>query len=269
MVSKELPTVGTRTKLDLELKTFLSKNPELHLGGIGDFHEERSDHTKVFGFHSLPKGQQAPIQSVEFTAIRGPHGTIPLRIFYPKSGEGRKRAGDAGALIYFHGGGYTIGTVYAVEYRLALEWRFPTQLDEYVAVAEWLHGSGGKERGVSSEKVMGGGDSAGGNMTTAVSLRLRDEGKKPLVAQILLYPEARLPFDTPAASENNSELYLEYHYLPRGTPPTHKYVSPGIQSNDTLKNVPPAAVFTCGFDPLRDVGVEYGTKLKQAGNQVA
>lgn len=197
MSSKVLPTVGTRTTFDLELKTFLSKNPELRLGGIGDFHEERAHHTKIFGFHSLPKGQQAPIQSVEFTAIRGPHGTIPIRVFYPKSGEEKRNARDAGALIYFHGGGYTVGTVdefenglrivaeesgcqvYAAEYRFAPEWRFPTQLDEYVAVAECLHGQGGKQRGVNSDKVMGGGDSAGGNMTAAVSLRLRDEGKKP------------------------------------------------------------------------------------------
>jgi acetyl esterase/lipase len=183
--------------------------------------------------------------------------------------------------------------VYAVEYRLAPEWRFPTQLDEYVAVAEWLHGDGGKARGVSKKKVMGGGDSAGGNMAAAVSLRLRDEGKQNPSAQILLYLEARLPFDTQAAAENNSGLYLECkpqppdscgtiaeydlgngifsfadHYLPRGTAPSHPYVSPGMQSNDFLKNVPPSAVFTCGFDPLRDVGVEYGTRLKQAGNDV-
>jgi acetyl esterase/lipase len=42
-----------------------------------------------------------------------------------------------------------------------------------------------------------------------------------------------------------------------------------MQKVEDLKNVPPAAVFTCGFDPLRDVGVEYGTKLKQAGNKVS
>lgn len=36
-----------------------------------------------------------------------------------------------------------------------------------------------------------------------------------------------------------------------------------------LENVPPVAIFTCGFDPRRDVGVEYGTKLKQAGNDVS
>jgi acetyl esterase/lipase len=56
---------------------------------------------------------------------------------------------------------------------------------------------------------MGGGDSAGGNMTAAVSLRLRDEKKTPLAAQVLLYPEAKLPFNTKAAVENNSGFYLE------------------------------------------------------------
>ena len=100
--------------------------------------------------------------------------------------------------------------VYAVEYKLAPEWRFPTQLNEYAFVVEWLQNGGGKARGVHSDRVCGEGDSAGGNMTTALSLRMRDEGKKPLKAQILLYPEARIPFDTPAAWENNSGYYLKY-----------------------------------------------------------
>ena len=113
-------------------------------------------------------------------------------------------------------------------------------------------------------------------MTAAISLRLRDEGKKPLAGQILVYPEARLPFETPAAVENNTGLYLECngifsfadHYLPRGVPPSHQYISPGMQAVEYLKNQPPALLFTCGFDPLRDVGVEYGRKLQEAGNEV-
>lgn len=59
------------------------------------------------------------------------------------------------------------------------------------------------------KKVCGGGDSAGGNMTAALALRLMDQGKRQMAAQILLYPQARVPFDTPAAEENNSGYYLE------------------------------------------------------------
>lgn len=96
-----------------------------------------------------------------------------------------------------------------VEYKLAPEHAFPTQLDEYEDVISWAQGEEASSCGIDSSRVLGGGDSAGGNMTAAISLRLKDEKKKPLKAQILLYPEARLPFDTPAATENNSGYYLE------------------------------------------------------------
>ncbi|GAD92398.1 hypothetical protein SMAC_07896 [Paecilomyces variotii No. 5] len=321
-----IPKTGTRTQLDPEIKDFLSsQNPDLHLGST-DFTHERQHHTHVLGFHALPEEQRAPIGRVEFITLRGPYGTIPVRAFYPKSGEDKTNAGDAAALVYFHGGGYTVGTVdefengcrilaeeagvqvYAVEYRLSPEWRYPTQLNEYDFVVEWLQGQGGKERGVHSDRVMGSGDSAGGNMTASICLRRLDQGKKPLHAQLLLYPEARLPFDTPAAEENNGGPYLECkshtldlathfsppleelgareqsdkyhagngifsfadHYLPRGgsVSPSHRYISPGSQPSSALKRLPPAAVFTCGFDCLRDVGIEYASKLKDAGNQV-
>ena len=131
--------VGTRTTLDANVKDFISKNPDLHLGGSGDFYDERARHAKVFGFHSLSTSKQAPIHSVRFTAIRGPHGTIPIRVFSPNFREEKRKAGDARALVCFHGGGYTVGSVdefenglcivveesrvqvYGVEYRLAPE----------------------------------------------------------------------------------------------------------------------------------------------------
>ncbi len=68
---------------------------------------------------------------------------------------------------------------------------------------------------MNKDRVMGGGDSAGGNMTAAVSLKLRGEKKRLLAAQVLLYPEARLPFDTTAAVENNSGSYLECKWANR------------------------------------------------------
>lgn len=163
----------------------------------------------------------------------------------------------------------------------------------------WAQTAPGSSRGIHPRLVFGGGDSAGGNMTAALALRLHDErtnatlncphpeNKRNMAGQILLYPEARLPFDTPAATENNSGYYLECngifsfasHYLPRlpnsktgSSPPTApavRYVSPGMQEGAMLKGLPRAAVFTCGFDPLRDVGIEYARKLREGGNEIA
>ncbi|CCC05159.1 hypothetical protein SMACR_07896 [Sordaria macrospora] len=295
-VGPRIPTVGPRARdLHYSIRDFLSVHPLLELGGQEHFTVERRRHQEVFGLHALPKNKIHPIDHVEFTAIRGPHGTIPIRVLYPKSGKDSKNKGRAGALIYFHGGGYTVGSVdefenglrlvaeesgcqvYAVEYRLAPEFKYPTQLDEYSAVIDWVQGEGGKTRGVHPDKVLGGGDSAGGNMTAAICLRRMDEGRKPLAGQVLLYPEARLPFDTPAAMENNSSLYLECNgifsfasnYLPRSEDisPQDRYISPGMQSVEDLRGQPPAAVFTSGYDPLRDVGCEYANKLSKAGVQ--
>ncbi|KAL2433663.1 hypothetical protein ABEF95_009023 [Exophiala dermatitidis] len=292
-----IPKTGTRSTLASSISQFLKDHPTLHLGGANDFHQERRHHLEVFGFHALPKDKQAPIGKVEFHGIRGPHGTIPIRLFYPEAvvnGENAKSKGLA-ALVYMHGGGYTVGSVdefenglrlvaeasgaitIGVEYRPTPEHHFPTQLDEYSAVVDWAQGPDGAARGISSDLVFGGGDSAGGNMTEALALRRRDQGKKNIAGQLLLYPESRIPFDTPAAEENNTGLYLECngifsfadHYLPKAPektyPPSFKYVSPGMQSVEYLKHQPPVALFTCGFDPLRDVGVEYGSKLQQAG----
>lgn len=293
MTTERIPKTGTRTTLAPSLQTFLKDNPELHLGGDVDFHRERQHHTQIFGFHALPKDKQAPIGKVVWEGVRGPHGSVPIRLFYPTSARGRPAA-----LVYMHGGGYTVGSVdefenglrliaeaagvitIGVEYHLAPEHHFPVQLDDYDAVIDWAQGKEGEAAGIDTNLVFGGGDSAGGNMTEAISLRRRDQGKKNIAGQILLYPESRVPFDTPAAVENNSGLYLEcngifsfaYNYLPKAPgktfPPSYQYVSPGMQSVEYLKNQPPAALFICGFDPLRDVGVEYGSKLQEAGVQV-
>ncbi|EAL23149.1 hypothetical protein CNBA4940 [Cryptococcus deneoformans B-3501A] len=286
MPMSSIPTTGNRTKLASSLAAFLKEDgKDLHLGGDEDFHAERRKHTEILGIHRIQGALEVPIGEVQFTAIRGPHGCIPLRILKPSN------PGDR-ALVYMHGGGYTVGcaddferglrvvaeesgfTVVIVEYRLAPEYKFPTQLDEYEAVVAWLQGEEGKKRGI--KKVVGGGDSAGGNMTAALALRLHDQKKANLAAQLLLYPEARVPFDTKACAENNSGYYLEAngifsfadHYLPRGVPPSDRYISPGMQDVGNLKDLPPTYVFTAGFDPLRDVGVEYAHKLQEAGNEV-
>lgn len=119
MSSKQIPTTGHRTELTSSLKSFLKANPGLHLGGDVDFHQERRHHLELFGWHNLAKDKQAPIGKVEFTAIRGPHGTIPIRLFYPQAVIDSSRK-DVAALVYMHGGGYTVGSVDEFENGLRL-----------------------------------------------------------------------------------------------------------------------------------------------------
>ena len=102
------------------LADFFANHPELELGGDKGFTVERRTHMEIFALHRIPGIRINPIGNVEFTAIRGPHGTIPIRILYPSSGEHRRRRGQAGALIYCHGGGYSIGAVDEFENGLRL-----------------------------------------------------------------------------------------------------------------------------------------------------
>lgn len=226
MGQQEFPKVGHRGTLDPQIQSVLKDNPDFRLGGT-DFLAERGFHSEFLGIHNISASQQESIDNVELTAIRGPAGTIPIRILYPGSARKAQKSGTASALVYFHGGGYTVGSadefenglrilaedaaiqIYVVDFHLAPEWKFPTQLEEYLAVLGWLEGNGGKTRGVDPNKICGGGDSAGGNMTAAIALRARDNKAMPFRAMFLLYPEPRMPFDTVASEENNSGYYLE------------------------------------------------------------
>jgi acetyl esterase/lipase len=96
---------------------------------------------------------------------------------------------EQGVVLYFHGGGYVGGSaathrpltaglarrgrrrVFAVDYRLAPEHRFPAALDDGVAAYRWL-----LAQGVAARTLALAGDSAGGGLVLAVLLRLRAEG---------------------------------------------------------------------------------------------
>lgn len=121
MSTPVIPAVGTRAhRVNGALADFFANNPHLELGGVSGFTAERRNHMEVFALHRIHENKVNPIGQVEFTAIRGPHGTIPIRVLYPSSGEARRRRNKAGAIIYFHGGGYSVGSVDEFENGLRL-----------------------------------------------------------------------------------------------------------------------------------------------------
>ena len=84
-----------------------------------------------------------------------------------------------------------------IDYRLAPEHPFPAQLEDAVAAYRWL-----LDQGIDAGHIATAGDSAGGNLATAVVLKLRDDGV-PLPAAIVgLSPWYDMECDGPTLESN-------------------------------------------------------------------
>lgn len=189
------------------------------------------------------------------------------------------------ALVFFHGGGWTIGdldthdvlcrqlaagarcAVFSVDYRLAPENPFPAAVDDALAATKYLMSNPGPLK-IDASRIAVGGDSAGGNLAAVVALELR---KHNLAFQLLIYPatDQRCEFDS---HSRNGEGYLLTKdaigffrgcYLPDAKDWTEWRASPLLAADH--RGVAPAYVLTAGFDPLLDEGRAYAKKLSAAG----
>jgi acetyl esterase len=211
-------------------------------------------------------------------------GAVPLRAYRP---EGAAPAERLPVLVYFHGGGWTIGdldthdvlcrqlangsgcAVVSVDYRLGPEHRFPAAVDDCVEATRWVrdHAAG---LGVDADRLAVGGDSAGGNLAAVVCLALREAGEKAPAFQLLIYPATDMRATAPSHTSNgqgylltsDSIAYYRGHYMGEASWSDWR-ASPLLASS--LAGLPPALVLTAGFDPLRDEGRQYADALSGAG----
>ena len=211
-------------------------------------------------------------------------GGVPIRAYRP---AGAGKSDVLPALVYFHGGGWTIGDldthdvlcrefasgarceVFSVDYRLAPESPFPAAVEDCIAATEFVAKSS------KSDRVAVGGDSAGGNLAAVVALHARDVRRPALCFQVLIYPAT----DQNMGSESlrrNGEGYLltrplmehfRANYLPRPADYADWRASPALARSHA--GLPPALVITAGFDPLLDEGRQYAELLARAGVEVA
>ena len=225
---------------------------------------------------------------VQNTAIDGPAGPIPVRVYWPEGATGARPV-----VMYFHGGGFALGdldthdatcrehavgadaVVVSVDYRLAPEHPYPAAVEDVWAATCWVAGHADRF-GADGSRLAVAGDSAGGTLAAVVAQRARDRvraGGGPAVAfQLLWYPSTMWDTSLPSFTENANAPVLDHAAIAAFTlwyaghmdpsePPAD--LAPGRAAD--LTGLAPAYVAVAGHDPLRDDGIRYAELLAAAG----
>jgi len=209
----------------------------------------------------------------------GPGGPQLLRLYRPDTATP-----GGGITLYFHGGGFVLGSVdryeasalalarksgaivAAASYRQAPEHRFPAAHED--AWAAWRHLlAAAAAYGADPGKLAVCGECAGGNLAANVTLRARDEGVQKPLHQVLIYPIA--------GTDMNNYSYNAYgRVAPFGKARLQwlfKQLAAGPQSlgdkrlvlgNNELHALPRTTVITAEIDPVMFEGKLYGHKLE-------
>jgi acetyl esterase len=223
---------------------------------------------------------QLALEKVEDSVADG----VPVRIYTPKD-----RRDPGGVLVYLHGGGGVIGDleaadpacrqlahegrvkVVSVDYRLGPEHPFPAALEDALTVQRWA-AANAEALGALPGRIGVGGDSFGGTLAALVAqAALTGQVAAPALA-LLLYPAT--DFTRVGGSR---ETFSRGFLLDRALtdwfawqafrePADRPRASPLLA--EAVAGLGPTAVFTAGFDPLRDEGDDYAARLRAAGVDV-
>jgi acetyl esterase len=260
-----------------EVERFLQQT---HANGGPPIHELGPEQARkqVAGMAGMI-GRGPAVASVEDIVIPARNARILARLYRPVRSHG--------TLVWFHGGGWVVGgiathdamcrvlanasgcTVTSVAYRLAPEHPFPVPLDDCWEALAWAAAE------APSSPLVVAGESAGGNMAAVCAIRARDRGAPRVALQVLVYPVTDHVMSTPSYRKyadgplmgKSSMVWYWDQYLPDVAARDDPEASP-LRTGD-LSELPPAIVVTAEYDPLRDEGLAYAERLRQAGVPVS
>ncbi|WP_454871823.1 alpha/beta hydrolase [Paraburkholderia xenovorans] len=258
------------------------------------FHEMTAQDARASYEKSAPILEIASAPMFEIEDLRIPTrdgATIRARLYHPVEPGW---AEPAPALVYYHGGGFTVGsvnthdalcrmfardgkcTVLSVDYRLAPEYKFPTAVEDAFDALTWLHAHAA-EYGVDASRIAVGGDSAGGTLATVCAVLAREHGIEP-VLQLLIYPGTTGHQQTDSHSRfangfllsgDTIQWFFEHYVRDRSDRDDWRFAPlDGRHGAPNFRGVAPAWIATAEYDPLSDEGDAYAEKLRALGNRV-
>ncbi|WP_291052790.1 alpha/beta hydrolase [Herbiconiux sp.] len=201
-------------------------------------------------------------------------GPVTIRVYDPAGSTGDD------VVVFFHGGGWVLGgldsaepavsalatamavRIVSVDYRLAPEHPYPAAYDDCLAVTRSIAASNPGWLGVA-------GDSAGGNLASAVALAAPANGFT-VDAQLLLYPALDPTMGTDSYTEFADGYLLtreamEFYWASyRGDPAVARDSLTPYRA-ESLERMPPTVITTAGYDPLRDEGARFAARLVESG----
>ena len=208
-------------------------------------------------------------------------GSVPAEWITTPNSENQK------VVLYLHGGGYVAGSIASyrdlvarisrvskariliLEYRLAPEFPFPNALEDSVAAYKWLVST----ENIDPNNIIIAGDSAGGGLTLATVIKLRNEGFSLPVALVCLSPWTDLA-GTGESLKTNREIdpfiSIEMfeisvrNYLGT-TDPFNPLASPLYAD---LQGLPPLLIQVGTSEVLLDDSVRFAKRAKDSGVDV-
>ena len=226
--------------------------------------------------------QACELHSIRDLDIPTRRGAVKARCYVPT-----EDCIGGGCLVFFHGGGYVLSTVddydtftqriakhsgctvFSIDYELAPDNKIKSIYQDGFDAYRWIV-ENAQQLGVDSDRVAVGGDSAGGNLTVALTLACKSQNYPMPKLQVLLYPSVDPTMSFPSVEKFAKDLFLtkggmrwfRSHYLE--TP--EQANDPELQFlQHDLSGLPEAFLITAGFDPLRDEAQAYCERLREHG----
>lgn len=191
-------------------------------------------------------------------------------------------------VLYLHGGGYVEGSlnshrglgfrisqasnsrVLLIDYRLAPENPYPAALEDAVSAYKWLI----DKEGINPNNIIIGGDSAGGGLTAATLIKLRDINISLPAAAVLLSPWTDLDITGDSIRTKRridpfvdaSGLFFMANLYIGDEDPKNPYISPLYAD---LRGLPPLLIQVGTAEVLLDDSTRFAEKAKSAGVDVA